>query len=189
MRERAVAVAFRRLGLVDAFVHIERTSGEPRQPLDEPSAALGEPVAVDESRRRDRARVDERVGGAASAVLEADGVERLAAGLDAHAREHLLAAVRLEREGEDERLRDRLDREQDAVIAHRCRAAARADDGERERVGVGAGKLGNVVSDLAGILLAHLVEQAAEHLADRIHAPTLARPRRLPLPRTGSLSG
>ena len=203
VRERSVAIAGGCLGRVHLVVDPQLAPREPRQARDDPFRALVGGRPRNETRRGDRTRVDERVGGPAGALFETDGVEGLAARLDTHVAQHLVASERVEGQREHEGFRDRLDRER-VVVAERDHAPARVDDGHPEPVGVGRGEFGDVLGGLTGILAAHLVEHGREQLADRIHVSTLAstraRRRRTPgvpaavigRPRrwgTGSLSG
>ena len=169
VRQRAIALARRRLRRADRLVDLERPPGEPGQDRDDPVGALPGGPAGNQARRRDGARIDEGVGGATGALLETDRVERLAARLDADVLQHLVTAELVEGEREHEGLGDGLDREQ-GVVAERHRRAPRIDHGHGEPLGIGRGELGDVLGRRSAVLPAHLVEHGTEHLAHWIHA-------------------
>ena len=125
----AVPVARSSLRREDGVVDLERPPGIARQHRHEAGEALAVAVAADERRGDDGAGVDHRVERALMPLVEDDRVEGVAAGLDAHLAEHLLASAILEGEPIDEGLRDRLDGERAPRVAGLVRRAV----GCRER--------------------------------------------------------
>ena len=74
----------------------------------------------------------------------------------------------LEREGEHERLRDRLDRERRLAVADLVHRAADADERDAERLGIGVGQLGDVGRELAVGVRSRDLEHRVERRTDRI---------------------
>ena len=139
VRHRAVAVAGRALGREDGLVDGERAAGERLQDGEDAREA------ADERGGQDRARVDQRVGGPARARLEADGVERLAAGLGPDALLDRVEAHVLQRQRVDEGLGDRLDRQRRLGVAGAVDVAVEAGEREPEPRRIGARELRDVV--------------------------------------------
>jgi hypothetical protein len=92
---------------------------------------------------------------------QADRVERIARGLDADLREHLVLAVFLERQPVGERLGNRLEGEGLARVADLVDEPVARGNADAEPVRIGARKLGNVVRDPA-------VREAQETGAQRL---------------------
>ena len=166
--QRAIAVAGGVLGLEDRLVEVELTGGERVEARVDRRELLVGGVARDERAHDDRARVDHGVQRASGCRLEADRVERLAARLDADVPDDLREARLLEREGEDERLRHRLDRERRLAVAHLVHAAADADERGAEGLGVGVRQLGDVRRERAVGVRPRDVEHGVERRTDRI---------------------
>lgn len=106
--------------------------------------------APDQAAHGDRAGVDHRIERAPGAGVEDDGVEGVAAGLDAHVTEHLVAPEQLQREAVAERLRHRLDRERALGVPARGQTSVDRRERDAECIGLDGGELGDVGRDLPG---------------------------------------
>ena len=157
------------LGQEDRVVDVEVATGEAAETAEQAGHPLRVVLAPQQVGGGDRAGVDHRVEGPVTDGVEHDRVERLAGGLDADALEHALAPVVLERQAVDERLRDRLQREQAVGVADVEALALGGDHADREPGGVGARELGDVVGDAAFVHLARLLEDLFERAAQRRH--------------------
>ena len=103
----------------------------------------------------DGAGIDHRIEGPVVRA-QADGVEGIAARLDADDGLDPLGADRFEGERKDERLRDRLDGELDGAVADLVDEAVDRRGGNAEVVRIGEREFGNVRCDLAAIVLREL---------------------------------
>jgi hypothetical protein len=99
-------------------VEVEHPAGEALEDVEDPLVAFGMVSTPDHGARRYGAGVDHRVERAVVALVEGDGIERLAGGFDADMAQHFLASVILERQGIYHCLRDGLDSEKRAGIAN-----------------------------------------------------------------------
>ena len=149
VRRRAVAVGVAQLARERPLVDLQAVVARARphdaeQPLDLALAAR----AVHEVGGHQRARVDHRVVRPVVALVEDDRVERVAAGLDAHAGQDVLLGVVGERERVGEHLGDRLERERPVVVALAEHLAADRRQADREVVALLARLRGRVVAAL-----------------------------------------
>ena len=97
--------------------------------------ALGIVFALDQIGRGDRAGVDHGIERAVRSFIQHDGVERFAGRLHADFFEHVFQAVIFQRQAVDERLGNRLDREQLLAIADFEHLAVGGDDRDAEPAG------------------------------------------------------
>jgi hypothetical protein len=136
--DRSVAVAAGALRVIHRLVDLEWSPGTAFQRRQEVSEPFLVSHALEQSRGGDGTRIDHRVEGSIATLVEDDGVEGVAARLDADLLQHLRGSVILEREPIDERLRDRLDREDVVRVAHLVHVpiGSRQRDPESSRIGV-----------------------------------------------------
>ncbi len=114
----------------------------------------------------DGAGVDHGIERAVGDLVEHDGVERLAGGLDAHMLEHGGAAMALERVAVHEGLGHRLDGEGDVGIPHLVDLPVHRGDGDAEQGGIDLAELRDVVGRTAAGDLGHACMQVGE---ERLH--------------------
>src|SRR5664280_883209 len=133
----AVAVAGRPLGLEDGLVDAELAAGEAAQRVAHALESAGPIDAVDQARAGDRPGVDHRIEWPVVRG-QADGVERLAAWLYSDLGFDPLRADKVQRQREDEGLRDGLDGEFDRAVAGLVDVAVdgREADAEMRRIGL-----------------------------------------------------
>jgi hypothetical protein len=147
--DRAIAVSRLLFGAIDRVVDREAPAGVERIHRQEPLEPVLRRPPRDQARRRDRAGVDHRVERPPRVRVEADRVERIAAGLDPDLFEDALGAAVLEREPVRERLRDRLDRELLARVADLVEPAVGRGEADAEPLRIRLAELRDVGSHLA----------------------------------------
>ena len=167
--ERPVAVAGGGLRRQHRLVEFEVPPGEGRHRLTHSPHLTIDVDAWDHRADHDRPGVDHRVVRSTGVGLEADGVERLAAGLEADVPGDLLQPQLVDHHRVDERLGDRLDRER-VLVARPVAAAEHAGHGDAEAVGVDVGELGDVVGQPTAVLPAGPNQQVGQTGADVVGA-------------------
>ena len=182
MRECAIAVSGGGLRGEDVVVDRQLATGTRRQERSHPFESRSRGRPVDQGRGHDGAGVDQRIVRAAGVGFEADRVERLAARLEPHVSVHLVEAEFGDRQGVDERLRDRLDGELPIAVASGMDPAVHAHQCRAEPVRIDGGEFGDVRSDLARDVRPVPLDDRGKCIADRVGdtsaAECVAHPRR-----------
>jgi len=146
--DRTIAVASARFGGIDRLVDAELTSGELAEHIADALEGAVALDAADESRTGDGAGVDHRIEWPVVGV-EADRIERFAARLDPDGLLDALVAERVEREGKDERLGDRLDGEGRRTVSDFVDVPVDGAERSPEVLGNGARQLRNIARHLS----------------------------------------
>lgn len=174
---RPIALIRRGLGGVDDPVQTQRAPGECRQPLPDALPLFDGRGAGHERRRRDRTGIDHRVHRMPGVELERhERIEGEPGVVHADDVAHPLVAVLLDRQGVDEHLRDRLDRERMQCVARIVRTAVDLDDREAEQLGIDLGEHGDVIRDGSAAVVRVAPVGLADQLLDAL--PRGERPRR-----------
>ncbi len=113
-------------------------------------------------------------------MFQADGVERLAAGLGVHPSGHLVEAQEGQGQGVDERLRHGLDGERHPGVARAVAVTVHADQGQPEGARVGERQLRNVVGEFALVDIGKPGVQFSQRVRDRTGGGAHRAPGRQP---------
>src|ERR1017187_6743171 len=143
-------VAGRPLGLEDGLVDAELAAGEAAQRVAHALESAGPLDAVDQARAGDRPGVDHRIEWPVVRG-QTDGIERLAAWLDSDLGFDPLGADNLQRQREDEGLRDRLDGEFDRAVAGLVAVAVDGREADAEMRWIGFAQFRDVIGRRAAI--------------------------------------
>ena len=150
VRDRPISVSGQSLGPIHLLVQPKRPPRGLRKSLqDEVERSRRAQRIAQHAGHCDGARVDHRIVGAPRDRAELDGIERVAARLDADAGEDLIAATQLERHAVAQRLGGGLDRELEVGIANGVHPAFGGGHGYAKRVRRNVCELGNVVGECA----------------------------------------
>ncbi len=163
----AVAVAGGLLRSEHRFVDGEPPAGKPGEELDHGVDAFIQRITLHQLGDRDGAGIDHGIEGPVGHLVEHDGIERFAGGLDAHMAEHGIAPEMLQRIAIHEGLRYRLDGEDVVGVAGGIDLAI--DGGERnaEQRRIGLAELGDIVGDLAAGCLPDALMQLGQEIVHR----------------------
>ena len=147
MTDRAVAVAGLGFRAVDRLVHRQPPAGGVGEPVeDQTERAVARDVAHDAG-DRDRAGIHHRIEGPIGIGIEEDGVEGVAARLDADPLQHRVTSGELQRQAIHEGLRHRLDRERKVGVADRVELADLGCDRDPEPLRIDRGELRDVIGE------------------------------------------
>ncbi len=146
----AIAVAGEFFGAVDGVVEVEHAAGEALEDVDDALVALGMVLALDEGAGGNGAGIHHRVERPVVLLVEDDGVEGLAGGLDPDAFQHLVTPVILKRQGVDHGLRYRLDGELRFGVADLVEEAVGRCEGDGEAIRRNGSQFRDVACEFTG---------------------------------------
>ena len=175
-RDGAIAKSRPTFRPVDGFVDGKGVPDERRHRLlDSPPLAVGG-IACDKAGRRDCTGIDHGIERRTSLGIQADGIEGVPAWLHSHlARDDLRSPIR-ERRREDERLGDRLHREQRRRVPHRIGDAIHSDEAYPERLWIGLREFGYVRRERAVVRRREAAVELGEVVVDGgVHAGARSR--------------
>ena len=165
----AIAMTGARLRLVHGRIDVQPPARMPAEHREHAGESLLRRRGDDLARGGDRPGIDHWIEGPPILRMEADGVEGVAAGLDAHLACHGHRAVVVQRKPVDEGLGDRLDREQMPGVADLVDVAVDRGHAEAELFRVGLGQFRNIGRDVALLALAMPLVQLVEETEHRRH--------------------
>jgi hypothetical protein len=140
----AVAESIFALGTADRAVDGQGAPAKGGYGLRDALPLLRRGSAGDEPSGRDCTSVDHGIERRTGLGIEADGIERLAARLDADPAQHGFASPIGQRGGIDRGLGDGLHRDFTAAFADGVGVAVGGDNADSEPVGIGLGELGDI---------------------------------------------